>query len=200
MADKEQSLIEKAKSAISKPAQEKKEEKIELQREYVVPMRRGFLKVPSYRKAKKAILVLKQFIAKHMKVENRDLNKVKLDMYLNNEIWSRGIKNPLHKIKVKAVKKAGIVYVELAEVPDFVKYEMQKAEKRLLKVQKSEVKAEAPKEEPKTEGEVKEEKEDDKSMKERSLKENKAEAKVQKHTEAVKHEKTTMPRRQVLQR
>ena len=32
---------------------ENKENKVELTREYVVPMRRGFLKVPSYRKAKK---------------------------------------------------------------------------------------------------------------------------------------------------
>ena len=65
-------------------------DKVELQREYVVPMRRGFLKVPSYRKAKKAVAVLKQFIAKHMKVEDRDVRKVKLDMYLNEEIWHRG--------------------------------------------------------------------------------------------------------------
>lgn len=176
-----------------------KEEKIELQREYVVPMRRGFLKVPCYKKTNKAVTTLKQFIAKHMKVENRDLNKVKLDMYLNEEIWSRGIKNPLHKVKVKATKRAGIVYVELAEIPDFVKYKMQRAEKRSSKVQKAEPKAEAKAEE-KTEEAKKEEKEDDKSLQEKALKDNKAEAKAQKHTEAVKHEKNTTPRRNVLQR
>ncbi len=177
----------------------KTEEKIELQREYIVPMRRGFLKVPCYRKAKKAVLVLKQFIAKNMKVENRDIKKVKLDMYLNEEIWHRGIKNPLHKIKVKATKKAGIVYVELAEIPDFVKYKMQKAEKRLSRVQKVEPKPESKPEE-KTEEEKVEEKEDDKSNKEAGLKENKAQAKAQKHTEGTKHEKSTTPRRTVLQR
>jgi len=176
-----------------------KEEKIELQREYVVPMRRGFLKVPCYKKANKAITTLKEFIAKHMKVENRDLNKVKLNIYLNNEIWSRGIKNPLHKIKVKAIKRAGIVYVELADIPDHVKYEMQKAEKRSLRVQKSEEKPEVKTEEKSDEAKT-EEKEDDKSLQEKALKENKAEAKAQKHTEAVKHEKNTTPRRNVLQR
>lgn len=188
-------------------AETKTEEKIELQREYVVPMRRGFLKVPCYRKAKKAVLVLKQFIAKNMKVENRDIKKVKLDMYLNEEIWHRGIKNPLHKIKVKATKRAGIVYVELAEIPDFVKYKMQKVEKRLSRVQKVEPKPESKPEEKteeekveKTEEEKVEEKEDDKSNKEAGLKENKAQAKAQKHTEGTKHEKSTTPRRTVLQR
>lgn len=178
----------------------KTEEKIELQREYVVPMRRGFLKVPCYKKANKAVKTLKEFIAKHMKVENRDLNKVKLDNYLNNEIWSRGIKNPLHKVKVKATKKDGIVYVELADVPDYVKYKMQKAEKRSSKVQKAEEKPEAKPTEEKSEESKKEEKEDDKSLQEKALKENKAEAKAQKHTESGKHEKNTTPRRQVLQK
>lgn len=185
---------------------DKTEDKIELQREYVVPMRRGFLKVPCYRKAKKAVLVLKQFIAKNMKVENRDISKVKVDNYLNNEIWSRGIKNPLHKVKVKATKRAGIVYVELAEIPDFVKFKMQKAEKRLSRVQKAEIKHDIKNDHTEESEKVKseeskvEEKEDEKSTQEQAVKENKAQAKVQKHTEAVKHEKTTMPRRQVLQR
>ena len=184
----------------------KTEEKIELQREYIVPMRRGFLKVPCYKKANKAVTTLKQFIAKHMKVENRDLNKVKLDMYLNEEIWSRGIKNPMHKIKVKATKRAGIVYVELAEIPDFVKYKMQRAEKRSSKVQKTDIKHDVKNDHTEESEKVKseeskvEEKEDDKSTQEAGQKENKAQAKAQKHTEAVKHEKNTTPRRTVLQR
>ena len=37
-------------------------------------------------------------------------------------IWSRGIKNPPHKIKVKAVMEGGIVKVELADYPEKLKY------------------------------------------------------------------------------
>lgn len=184
----------------------KVEEKIELQREYVVPMRRGFLKVPCYRKAKKAVLVLQQFIAKHMKVENRDIKKVKIDMYLNEEIWHRGIKNPLHKIKVKAKKINGIVYVELAEIPDFVKFKMQRAENRSSKVQKTEithdVKNDHTEESEKVVSEEKktDEAEKEKATQEAGMKENKAHAKAQKQTQQAKHEKNTTPRRTVLQK
>lgn len=181
-------------------------EKIELQREYIVPMRRGFLKVPNYRKAKKAVLVLKEFIAKHMKVEDRDVRKVKLDMYLNEEIWHRGIKNPLHKIKVKAKKIDGIVYVELAEIPDFVKFKMARAENRASKVTKANISHDdkndhtEESEKVKTEEEKTDETEKEKATQEAGVKENKAQAKAQKQTEQVKHEKNTTPKRQVLQR
>ncbi|MDD2445137.1 MAG: 50S ribosomal protein L31e, partial [Candidatus Nanoarchaeia archaeon] len=97
----------------TKNKKEIKEEKIELERVYIVPLRKGFLKVPQYKRAKKAVKTLKEFLAKHMKVENRDLNKVKIDIYLNNEIWFKGIKKPLSKVKVKAKKINGIVYAEL---------------------------------------------------------------------------------------
>lgn len=113
-----------------------KEEKIELERVYVVPLRKGFLKVPQYKRAKKAVKTLKEFLAKHMKVEDRDLNKVKIDIYLNNEIWFRGIKKPLSKIKVKAKKINGIVYAELEDVPDYVKWIKQKDDKKKTKVDK----------------------------------------------------------------
>ena len=41
---------------------------IELEREYIVPLKRGSLKVPRYKRAKKAVKTLKEFLAKHMKV------------------------------------------------------------------------------------------------------------------------------------
>jgi len=187
-------------------AEIKVEDKIELEREYVVPMRRGFLKVPCYRKAKKAVMVLKEFIAKHMKVENRDVRKVKLDMYLNEEIWHRGIKNPLHKVKVKAKKINGIVYVELAEVPDFVKFKMARMAKRNDKVQKTEITHDVKNDHTEESEKVKtveqktEESEKGKATQEAGIKENKAKAKAQKQTQQVKHEKNTTPKRTVLQR
>ncbi|MEA3329361.1 MAG: 50S ribosomal protein L31e, partial [Nanoarchaeota archaeon] len=109
--------VEKSKV---KKVEKKDEVKIELEREYIVPLRKGLLNVPRYRRASKAVKILKEFLAKHMKVEDRDLRKVKINIYLNNELWFKGIKKPVGKIKVKAVKKGGIVYAELAEVPEAV--------------------------------------------------------------------------------
>lgn len=91
-----------------------KTEKIE--REYTIPLRERCRSAVSYKKAPKAIKTIKEFLAKHMKVENRDLNKVKLDKFVNEAVWARGIKKPLHKIKIKAIKEDGVVSVELAEI------------------------------------------------------------------------------------
>lgn len=134
-------IVEKKenKKSLNLPTKNKKEikeEKIELERVYIVPLRKGFLKVPQYKRAKKAVKTLKEFLAKHMKVENRDLNKVKIDIYLNNEIWFKGIKKPLSKVKVKAKKINGIVYAELEDISDYVKWTKQKNDKKKTKVNK----------------------------------------------------------------
>lgn len=157
----------------------KKEEKIELSREYVVPLRKQCMKVAGYRKAKKAIRTLKEFLAKHMHVENRDMRLVKLDRYLNQEIWYRGIRNPPAKIKVKAVKKDGIVYAELAEVPEKVKWDMQRDKKQHEAGQKMKVKMPTHKEEKKEE--TTDIKEKEKSSVEAGQAEMKLEAKQAKH-------------------
>ncbi len=107
----------------------KTEGKAELEREYIVPLRKGFLNVPHYRRAKKAVKTLKEFMVRHMNIRDGDTRKVKINIHLNNEIWFRGIKKPLTKIKVKAKKIGGIVYVELADVPKVVKFKMAREEK-----------------------------------------------------------------------
>ena len=93
-----------------------------LEREYTIPLRRFWVNVPKYRRSARAINAIKTFIAKHMKVTERDVNNVKLDVYLNNEIWYRGTDNPPSKVKVKAVKEGEIVKVTLSEVPAYVKF------------------------------------------------------------------------------
>lgn len=198
------------------------EEKFELEREYVIPLRRRTMTVPNYRRAKKSVRVLKEFLAKHMRVENRDIRKVKMDRYLNNEIWFRGIKNPPAKIKVKAKKKDGIVYVELAEIPEYVKFVMAKDKKakeagEKVKSKKSgkqkESKDSSTSQEEKKEqteeqsnasknieaGKVKEEKEKEKATAEAGFKEQKLEAKQARH-ETPKPAKQTQPRRMTLQK
>lgn len=99
--------------------------KIVLEREYIVPLREGWLKVPMYKRAKKAVKTLKEFMVKHMKVYDRDLRKIKVDIYLNNEIRFRGMKKPLHQVKVKAIKyDNGDVVVKLAELPKHIEFEV----------------------------------------------------------------------------
>src|SRR4030042_6136127 len=99
------------------------EPKIILEREYLVPLRKGWLKVPKYKRANKAVKTLKEFIARHMKFYDRDLRKVKVDELVNNEIRSRGMYKPLAKIKIKAKKyDDGIVRVELVNLPIHIKF------------------------------------------------------------------------------
>jgi len=109
-----------------------KEDKIVIEREYIVPLRKKWLNSPEYKRVPKAMKALKEFLARHMKIYDRDLKKIKIDKYLNNEMWMRSIRKPLAKIKVKARKfESGIVKVELAEIPEFIKWKIEKDKKRL---------------------------------------------------------------------
>ncbi|MCK4647817.1 50S ribosomal protein L31e [Candidatus Pacearchaeota archaeon] len=112
----------------------KTETKIEkLEREYVIPLREKVRVVPRYKKTNKAVKTIKEFLARHMKIRDRNLNKIKIDRYLNEFLWFRGIRKPPHKIKVKAVKEGEIVRVELAEMPDKLKFKKAREEKMLKK-------------------------------------------------------------------
>lgn len=107
---------------------ETKTDKIE--RTYVIPLREKFRRTPRYKKANKAVKSIKEFLVKHMKIYDRDLKKIKLDTYLNEFVWFRGIKKPPAKIKVKAIKEGDIVRVELAEMPNKFKFRKLREEKR----------------------------------------------------------------------
>lgn len=109
---------------------ESKAENKNLEREYVIPLRDKWKRVPRYKKANKAIKAIKEFLVRHMKIRDRDLNKVKIDKYLNEEIWFRGIKKPPARIKVKAIKEGDIVKVELAEMHEKLKFKKLREEKR----------------------------------------------------------------------
>jgi len=196
-----------SKPAVAKESKKDKkvEAKVELEREYVVPLKRGVLNVPHYRRAKKAVKVLKQFMVRHMNIRDGDLRKVKVDINLNNEIWFRGIKKPMNKVKVKATKIDGIVYVELAEIPAAVGFKI--AREARLKAEAGASKVKAPKKSKEKEdddkdgdgvSDKKEEKEDARSGAEKAAKVEKAVAKDMKHTAQGKHMKKTMPVRKVL--
>jgi len=78
------------------------------ERTYNVPLRRGFIKAPIYKKAKKAVSTLKDFIRQHTKAD-----VIKIGPELNKRIWGRGMKNPPHHVKVTAIKEENIAKVEL---------------------------------------------------------------------------------------
>ena len=90
-------------------AEKKQEAKVVLEREYIIPLRKEWLKVPKYKRASKAVKALKQFLARHMKNYDRDLRNIKIDQDLNNEIRFRGIKKPPAKIRVKAKKFDNVI-------------------------------------------------------------------------------------------
>jgi large subunit ribosomal protein L31e len=215
MAEKTKKLVEKpvkqeekkSESAVEKAEKlaNKEEKKPELEREYVIPLRKEVLKVQKYRKAKKAVKAIKEFLAKHMKVEDRDTRNVKVDRYLNEEVWFRGIRRPPTRIKVKAVKKDGIVYAELAEIPEAIKYKMVKDEKAHKPVEKKNIpKMDSPEhnvpEEEKSKSEVKDEKEKEAAAIELGKAQNKASANKAKHTAKGSHKEKTMPVRKTMKK
>jgi len=128
----------------------KKQEKIE-ERIYNIPLRRAFLKVPKYKRAKKAVKTIKEFVVRHMKVRDRDLNKVKIGDWVNKAVWIRGIKNPPQKITVKVSKEGDNIIVSFVGLPKKFKSEDQrlrkKKEKTLKKKEEARKKAEAKKKE-----------------------------------------------------
>jgi len=121
-----------------------------LERIYNVPLRRGFSTVPRYKRAKKATKVLREFLAKHMKVP---LENVRIGRNLNLKVWERGIKNPPHHVKVTVTKEDddiaraelfGFKYEELTkeDIEKLAEKEEKKAKKTEEKTEKKETKKE----------------------------------------------------------
>ena len=82
----------------------------EMERIYTIPLRKAWI-AQKYRRAEKAMFILKQFTERHMKP-----TEIIIDPSVNEAIWSKGIKSPPRKIRVKMTKDSdGLVTVELAE-------------------------------------------------------------------------------------
>jgi large subunit ribosomal protein L31e len=89
-----------------------------LERIYTVPLAKA-IAVPRYRRAEKAITILREFVQRHMKPE-----AIIIDTTVNEAIWARGIKKPPRKIRVRLSKdEEGTVTVTLAEAEVDVKEE-----------------------------------------------------------------------------
>jgi len=80
------------------------------ERIYTVPLGRAWI-APRYRRAEKAVTVLRAFVERHMKPTS-----TVIDTRVNEAIWKRGIQNPPRRIRVKLSKDdEGTVTVTLAE-------------------------------------------------------------------------------------
>src|SRR3972149_4681217 len=132
IAEKEEKLDEKIMKDVEKKTVEKTAEKKEEKewKEFVVPLRRKFGKVARYRRTPRAIKVIKEFLVRHMKSYERDLKKVRLDKYLNEFIWTRGIRNPPSRVRVKAMLDGDIIRAELAELTEKLKFKKEKLARR----------------------------------------------------------------------
>jgi len=66
-----------------------------MERKYIIPLRKEWLKVPIHSRTKKAVKAVNNFIGKHMKTED-----VRIGKYLNLKLWERGNRHPPHKVEV----------------------------------------------------------------------------------------------------
>lgn len=202
--NKEQIKAEKDKSKETKE-KDKKENIVLIKREYIIPLRKEWLKVPVYKRANKAVKAIKEFMVRHMKVYDRDLRNIKIDILLNNELRFKGIRHPPAKIKVLAIKNSeGTVDVKLAEIPKYVEYqiarnakkEAERAEKLSGKTtekkkeieEETKAKVEEEGKEHKEDEEKKAEKEKETASKEAILKDEKMKAKQAKHISKTRRE------------
>ncbi len=197
MTEEIKKIEEKIEENVKKEKVSKPSEEI---REYIIPLRRKIIRTPRYKKTNKAIKSIKEFLARHMKIRDRNLNKIKIDKYLNEFMWSRGIKNPPIKVKVKAFIEGDVVRVELAELPEKLKFKKLRLEKRSAKATDlGEKKAKVPEEKKEKPEESKEEDEKKKDAEEKKAAVVEAGEKMAKDTaKASKHQTkfSKQPKRQ----
>jgi large subunit ribosomal protein L31e len=97
---------------IEEKTESKPESDIVEERIYTVPLSKAWI-MPVTRRAPRAMRILKEFIRRHMKVENENII---ISNEVNEKIWSRGIEKPPRKVRIKAAKdKDGLVTIYLAE-------------------------------------------------------------------------------------
>jgi large subunit ribosomal protein L31e len=151
-----------------------------IERQYTIPLRREWLKVPKHKRANKAMKAVIQFLSKHMKAEEAD---IRVGRWLNEEVWGRGMKYPPHKIRINASKDdKGIVKAEIIELSERAKKVEEKEAKRKAVIDEKKKKEEAAK---KAE-EEKAKKEAERLAKEEAAKQTPAEKEVKKEEAAIK--------------
>jgi len=124
--DSEEVIAEKEEepqTAKEKKKKKEKDENIVEERIYTIPLGRALVRPPKKR-APRAITLMRDFIIQHMKIdlsakaeeEHGELPTLSISNAVNEKIWSRSIKKPPRKIRIRATKdKDGNVKVFLAE-------------------------------------------------------------------------------------
>lgn len=95
---------------------------------YTIPLRKEWLKVPIYKRSRKSITAIKQFLLRHLKKE------VKIGPYLNEYIWKQGNRHPPARVKIRIEEEDKKLIAELINAP---RKEIKKEEKEdLIKIKK----------------------------------------------------------------
>ena len=85
-----------------------------MERTYTVPLRKDIISAPRYKRAKRAVRAMRTYLKRHLKTD-----EVRIGRFLNEHLWSRGIKNPPTKVKINADVRDGIGRAELPGKPLF---------------------------------------------------------------------------------
>ncbi len=114
--EEEAEAVEAAEGEEAEEAEEAEEgegeEEIEVveERFYTVPFRKAWI-TPRHKRTPRTVRMLRSFVSRHMKAE-----EVSISNEVNEFIWSRSIKKPPRKLRIRAVKdKEGRVIVYPAE-------------------------------------------------------------------------------------
>ncbi len=143
----------------------------EIERVYTINLGKVLLS-PKNQRAKRAINMMREFATRHMKSEN-----IKIEEDVSHLIWSRGIRHPPRKIRVKLTKdEDGMVLIS-------------KYQEEITKTKKEEKADEKPKEKKPAEKVEKTEEKLEKKKTEEKLEKKKTEAKPAKKKTGRKPEK-----------
>src|SRR3989344_4091002 len=96
------------------------------ERTYTIPLRRGWQKVPRWRRAKRAVSEIQTYLKKHTKSK-----EVRIDKWINELVWGKGAKNPPSKITIKVSFDKDKAITELTELPGKAK-RLKEAKKSLV--------------------------------------------------------------------
>ena len=130
------------------------------ERIYTINLRKLALKESKWKKSKKSVALIRNFLKRHMKTD-----QIKLDKSITEEIWKRGSHKPPAKIRIKAYEteegekdeKRKFVKAELLGV---IREEVKEKKEEVEKKVEEKAEKELPKEETKVEEKKPEEKKD----------------------------------------
>lgn len=70
-----------------------------VERIYTINLRKATLNTPRWKKSKRSVAVVREFLKKHMKTD-----EVKIGKSITEKIWQSGNQNPPNKIRIRVVE------------------------------------------------------------------------------------------------